>query len=31
MLEESSFFVDTGETNSLGGVGGRVVVGDMVS
>jgi hypothetical protein len=31
MFEESSFFVDTGEANSLGGVGGRVVVVDMAS
>jgi hypothetical protein len=31
MPEESSFFVDTGEANSLGGVGGRVVVVDMAS
>jgi hypothetical protein len=31
MLEASSFFVDTGEANSLGGVGGRVVVVDMAS
>jgi hypothetical protein len=29
MLEESSFLLDTGEANSLGGVGGRVVVVDM--
>ena len=31
MSEWSSFVVDTGEANSLGGVGGRVVVVDMAA